>query len=116
MSQEWNANPHNTYKLAMNHLGDVSAEEHRSMLAGNRERRAAWAAAPGLPVVDHVPTVPLHLLPPTVDWRGSPADSPVKNQGGCGSCWVRLDKLAQHAIPSKTFKAVGGDECCSAWL
>ena len=41
------------------------------------------------PTAEHVPTVPLHLLPPTVDWRGSPADSPVKNQGACGSCWVR---------------------------
>jgi len=59
------------------------------------------------PTAVHVPTVPFHLLPPTVDWRGSPADSPVKNQGACGSCWVRAgcglsrlsSSLCQSCVP-----------------
>eukprot|EP00967_Tisochrysis_lutea_P067984 scaffold88945_cov19-Tisochrysis_lutea.AAC.1 len=27
-------------------------------------------------------------LPASVDWRGTPADGPVKDQASCGSCWA----------------------------
>ena len=33
------------------------------------------------------------MLPSTVDWRGTPADSPVKDQAACGSCWVSLPSV-----------------------
>lgn len=36
----------------------------------------------------HQPTWPLHMLPTTVDYRGSDADSIVKDQSMCGSCWA----------------------------
>ena len=36
----------------------------------------------------HEPSVPFDSLPATVDWRGTPADSPVKDQAMCGSCWA----------------------------
>ena len=36
----------------------------------------------------HQATLPMHMLPTVVDWRGTEADSPVKNQAACGSCWV----------------------------
>ena len=29
----------------------------------------------------------------TIEWRGSGADSPAKDQASCGSCWVRLSLL-----------------------
>ena len=50
-------------------------------------------ARPALPLegkqaLMHKPRVPEHMLPTTVDWRGSGADSPVKDQASCGSCWV----------------------------
>ena len=37
----------------------------------------------------HKASVPHHLLPSTVDYRGTQADSPPKDQAACGSCWVR---------------------------
>lgn len=71
----------------MNHWGDVSTAEYTSLLAGNKNRRAEWASrAP--PTAAHVPSVAQHMLPNGVDWRGTNADSPVKNQAACGSCWV----------------------------
>ena len=36
----------------------------------------------------HEASVARHLLPATVDYRGTGADSPVKDQAACGSCWV----------------------------
>ena len=36
----------------------------------------------------HVPLVAEHMLPSTVDWRGTGAESPIKDQAACGSCWV----------------------------
>ncbi len=44
--QDWNADGSQGYELAMNHMGDVAPEEHRAMLAGNRQARVAWAADP----------------------------------------------------------------------
>jgi len=38
------------------------------------------------------------ILLSMVDWRGTPADSPVKDQPACGSCWVSLH-LQGHFKP-----------------
>jgi cathepsin L len=86
--REWNADqPEGGHMLAMNHWGDVSAGEYRALLAGNKKRRSEWAAA-APPTSEHQPTVAQHMLPNAVDWRGTAADSPVKNQAACGSCWA----------------------------
>lgn len=36
----------------------------------------------------HDSKLPMHMLPSTVDWRGSGADTPIKDQAMCGSCWA----------------------------
>ena len=41
----------------------------------------------------HQPVLTKTMLPSTVDWRGTPADSAVKDQAACGSCWVSLLSL-----------------------
>lgn len=90
VAQEWNAaQADGGHQLAMNHWGDVSAAEYRSLLAGNKRQRREWAKhAPATAL--HQPTVPPHMVPNAVDWRGTQADSPVKNQAACGSCWVSV--------------------------
>ena len=42
----------------------------------------------GRSVKVHVPQVAEHMLPSTVDWRRTGAESPIKDQAACGSCWV----------------------------
>ena len=39
----------------------------------------------GVPVV---PPVPTKSLPARFDWRDSSGTTPIRNQGGCGSCWA----------------------------
>lgn len=44
----------------------------------------------------------LHRITSAVIWRGTPADSPVKDQAACGSCWVSSAVKAGHAWQSGT--------------
>lgn len=80
-------------RLGMNHFADWTQEEFEAMLLPNKGRPGRPSL--GITVFDgvrvrlHRPEVnSAHLLPSYVDWRGTPADSPVKDQAACGSCWV----------------------------
>ena len=100
-----------SYKLAINHLADLLPHEkaHGGGLIARHPRADSPPAAAARfsskgsgggasssssssssSFLDslHEPSVPFDSLPATVDWRGSPADSPVKDQAMCGSCWA----------------------------
>ena len=87
-----NAKPGVSYTLALNHLADWMPHE----LPGNRLAAPASSSPTNLPGGPrpgdawHAPTPGFDpaSLPTTLDWRGSPADSPVKDQAMCGSCWA----------------------------
>lgn len=88
--KEWNEGqePHqDAHLLELNHWSDMSASEYGAHLEGNRRQRREWAAK-GSKAQVHQPSLAEHMLPSTVDWRGTLADSPVKNQAACGSCWA----------------------------
>lgn len=101
-----NSEPDSSYKLAINHLADLLPHEKAegggliarhpradsfppaAEKSGTRGTGAPSSSSSFLEDALHEPSVPFESLPATVDWRGSPADSPVKDQAMCGSCWA----------------------------
>lgn len=59
-----------------------------TLRCGLQRKEASKSSTEGPLARTHEVTWPLHMLPPTVDWRGSGADSVVKDQAMCGSCWA----------------------------
>lgn len=53
------------------------------------------------------------MLPETVDWRGSGADSEVKDQAMCGSCWAFA---AIAPMEAAYYRAYGAAPSCCAFL
>ncbi|KAI4327418.1 hypothetical protein L6164_019883 [Bauhinia variegata] len=86
-----------TYKVGLNRFADLTNYEYRAkylrtrpdpkrmlMKAKNSGHRYAYNAGDKLPV--------------HVDWRVKGAVSPIKDQGGCGSCWAFSTVATVEAI------------------
>ncbi|CAE8595138.1 unnamed protein product [Polarella glacialis] len=76
-----NAKDH-SYKLGINQLSDMSADELKMTHTGLLEQKA-WGKLPSLGMHKASGAA----VPSSVDWR-SKAVTPVKNQAQCGSCWA----------------------------
>ncbi|KAL0352053.1 UNVERIFIED_CONTAM: putative cysteine protease RD21B [Sesamum calycinum] len=83
--EEQNAMPNRTYKLGLNRFADLSNEEYRRTYMGTRtdaKRRFSKVKS------DRYEPKVGDSLPDSIDWREKGAVAPIKDQGGCGSCWA----------------------------
>lgn len=77
-----NAQETKSWYAAVNKYSDISPAEFKALKATKRPRDLTMEAAP---VFD----TPVESLPASKDWRDTDGVvTPVKNKGGCGSCWA----------------------------
>ncbi|XP_046669393.1 procathepsin L-like [Homalodisca vitripennis] len=76
-----------SFKLAMNHYGDMFHHEFVSTLNGfRRSKRVTNDMFDGVTPSFFIEPANMELAK-SVDWRKAGAVTPVKDQGHCGSCW-----------------------------
>ncbi|KAJ6654482.1 hypothetical protein lerEdw1_006903 [Lerista edwardsae] len=96
-----------SFKLAMNHLGDLTDEEFNQMLNGFHPEPSKSQSKN----VDFLQELAALKAPKEVDWRTKGYVTPVKNQGHCGSCWAFSATGALEALVfNKTGKLVSLSE------
>ncbi|XP_026199424.1 cathepsin La [Anabas testudineus] len=87
-----------TYRLGMNHFGDMTHEEFRQVMNGykhktNTTRKGSLFMSPNF-----------LKAPDALDWREYGYVTPVKDQGQCGSCWAFS---TTGALEGQNFKKTG---------
>ncbi|KAK9819683.1 hypothetical protein WJX72_001073 [[Myrmecia] bisecta] len=85
--QELNAAA-DSHTHGVNHFADWTRDEFEVLMLPNRGKPRPPLWPEGQQPAVHERRVAGHMLPSTLDWRHTGADSPVKDQAACGSCWA----------------------------
>jgi len=75
-----------TYKKGVNKFTDMSQAERKQFMGWNHGMKLSTVVQ-----AEQIAEIPaVENLPKSVDWRNNnpPLITPVKDQGGCGSCWA----------------------------
>lgn len=78
------ANGIHSYKLKMNHFGDIEPREFGKMMNGFKRSYNESKASIGA----YFLSPSFVQVPESLDWRQKGYVTSVKNQGQCGSCWA----------------------------
>jgi len=85
--------PAPSWVMGVNDYTDMTAEEFKAVKMGRSkptafEHNKLTAEEQANFELHHANDVAISQLPNSVDWRTKGVVTPVKNQGGCGSCWA----------------------------
>lgn len=74
------------FRLGLNRFADWTPEEWEAVTSTETGSGVSAEDLEGLPM--HQRTLSNEEVPAVFSWQGTPMDSPVKDQGACGSCWT----------------------------
>lgn len=105
MIENHNRNASKSYSMAMNHFGDWTKQEYLAVMFPNHgEKKVEKKPRLEKHEYPYKPLVDVSLVPGSIDWRGTGADTGIKDQALCGSCW---SFGAVGAMESAYFRATG---------
>lgn len=90
-----------SWTMTVNQHADLTQQEFKNARRGTNGHHARRHALES----QSIDVPPLSALPASVDWRTKNVISPIKDQGGCGSCWAfgSVETMESH-IAIKTGK------------